>query len=66
MLGGRWEGPSRNMLIALATSSYLRTLRRLNLARAGHRENHSEMDVETTRVLGASPNLRGLDELDLS
>jgi uncharacterized protein (TIGR02996 family) len=60
-----WRGPSRNILKAIAESPYLRHLRKLNLTNAGDQGNHPEMDLETTRTLGQSPNLAGLEELDL-
>jgi uncharacterized protein (TIGR02996 family) len=62
---GSWRGPSCQILNAIATSPYLRKLRRLNLSSAGDEGNRPQMDVETTRALGKSRNLAGLEELDL-
>src|SRR5262249_45676652 len=62
---GMWRGPSRKVLSAIATSPSLRNLRRLNLTNAGDEGNHPQMDLKTTRALGASPNLAGLEALDL-
>lgn len=65
-VGDRGIGPSRNILKAIASSPYLRNLRRLNLTCAGNPDHiRHEMDAETIRVLGKSPNLRRLKELDL-
>jgi uncharacterized protein (TIGR02996 family) len=62
---GMWRGPSRNILQALATSAYLRKLQQLNLSNAGDEGNEPQMDLETTSALGRSPNLAGLERLDL-
>ncbi|HEY1065457.1 MAG TPA: TIGR02996 domain-containing protein [Pirellulales bacterium] len=62
---GVWRGPSRKVLRAIAASPYLRNLRKLNLSNAGDAGNRPEMDLETVRALGESPNLAGLEELDL-
>ena len=62
---GMWRGPSRAVLQALAASPHLQKLRRLNLTNAGDEGNRPEMDVETLRALGTSPNLANLEELDL-
>jgi uncharacterized protein (TIGR02996 family) len=61
----QWRGPSRKILSAIATSRHLRNLRKLNLSNAGDQGNRPEMDVDTIRALGQSPNLAGLEELDL-
>jgi uncharacterized protein (TIGR02996 family) len=60
-----WRGPSRKILNAIAASPYLRKLRKLNLSNAGDQGNRPQMDVKTTRALGKSPNLAGLEQLDL-
>jgi uncharacterized protein (TIGR02996 family) len=62
---GCWRGPSRKILQAMALSPYLRRLRKLNLTCAGDKGNRARMDVKTARALGSSPNLAGLEELDL-
>jgi uncharacterized protein (TIGR02996 family) len=62
---GSWRGPSRKVLNVIAASPYLRKLRKLSLTNAGDVGNGPEMDVDTTRALGESPNLAGLEELDL-
>lgn len=62
---GCWRGPSRGVLGAMADSPHLRNLRKLNLSNAGDVGNSAEMDVETARRLGGSPNFAGLEELDL-
>jgi uncharacterized protein (TIGR02996 family) len=62
---GTWRGPSRKILNAIATSPHLRNLRKLNLSNAGDQGNRPEMDLATIRALGQSPNLAGLEELDL-
>ncbi len=62
---GMWRGPSREILKAIATSPYMNRLRKLNLSNAGDEGNQPEMDLETARTLGRSPNLVGLEELDL-
>lgn len=64
-IDGTWRGPSRNILNAIAASPYLRNLRSLNLSNAGDEGNQPEMDLETTMTLGRSPNLAGLERLDL-
>jgi uncharacterized protein (TIGR02996 family) len=62
---GTWRGPSRKILNAMASSPYLRKLRKLNLSNAGDEGNRPQMDLKTTRALGKSPNLAGLEALDL-
>ena len=62
---GTWRGPSRKILRAIATSPYLNRLRKLNLSNAGDEGNRPEMDLETVHALGRSPNLVGLEDLDL-
>ncbi len=57
--------PSRRILAAVAESPYLRKLRKLNLTNAGDEGNEPQMDLTTTRALGESPNLAGLQELDM-
>ena len=51
-----WRGPSRKILNAMAASPYLRKLRKLNLTNAGDEGNQPEMDRETARAIGMSPN----------
>jgi uncharacterized protein (TIGR02996 family) len=60
-----WRGPSRKILNSVATSPHLRNLRKLNLTNAGDKGNQPEMDLETIRALGQSPNLAGLEQLDM-
>jgi uncharacterized protein (TIGR02996 family) len=60
-----WRGPSRTILAAIAGSPYLRKLRRLNLTNAGDEGHRPQMDLKTARALGRSPNLAGLEELDM-
>jgi uncharacterized protein (TIGR02996 family) len=62
---GTWRGPSRKLLNAIATSPYLGKLRKLDLTNAGDEGNRPQMDLKTARALGKSPNLAGLEELDL-
>ncbi len=62
---GSWRGPSRKILSAIATSPHLQKLRKLTLTNAGDEGNQPEMDLETIRALGQSPNLTGLERLDL-
>ena len=62
---GMWRGPSCRILNAIATSPYLRKLRKLNLTNAGDEGHSPQMDLSTIQALGQSPNLASLEELDL-
>jgi hypothetical protein len=62
---GMWRGPSRDVLNAIASSPHLRGLRSLNLTNAGDEGNGPLMDRETSVALGRSPNLAGLERLDM-
>ena len=61
---GLTRGPSVVVLHALAASPHLRKLRKLNLSCAG--DDGPTLDAATVRLLGQSPNLAGLEELNLS
>ena len=63
---GSWRGPSVEVLHALAESPYLRKLRKLNLSNVGGDRDSHEVDAKLARRLGQSPNLAGLEDLDLS
>ena len=64
-IDGCWRGPSRGILKAIAGSPYLSNLRKLTLSNAGDVGHSAQMDVETARCLGDSPNFAHLEELDL-
>jgi uncharacterized protein (TIGR02996 family) len=55
---GSWRGPSPAVIRAMAGSSYLADLRRLDLS-------NTRLDVETVRALGTSPAFARLEALDL-
>ncbi len=63
---GMWRGPTREVLAAMADSPHLRNLKSLDLSHAGDGENRRGMGLATARALGASPNLAGVEELNLS
>jgi uncharacterized protein (TIGR02996 family) len=64
-IDGTWQGPSNRVIQAMASSPYLRRLRKLYLSNAGDRGNRPRMNVKTARAMGQSPNFAGLEELDL-
>jgi hypothetical protein len=61
---GSWRGPTTAILKAMADSPSLKKLRKLNLSHAGDPGNSPQMDMETIRLLGQSPNFARLEELD--
>lgn len=62
---GCWRGPSVALLQAIADSPFLRSLKKLNLCNAGDTGNRPGLTVDAVHTLAHSPNLQGLEELDL-